>query len=273
VDLINIENGMHLQTYSFPKVEIRDFAFRPDGKTVATLDDRNRLTLWDVQTQHILSQTMLSTKVLSPFTFSPDGLELFFTAFNDDTLMLKQVSDKLIPQGRNSHFYNFTQPYIHNNYHFNQAGHLIFFRQSGNHPVITDTVTKQITMIPFDLVNEERYLEIEAYDLNPDEKLIAFGTTKNIFVWNTETLKQISMLAGHEGRGGDGFYGMIESVSFSPQSDLLVSVGFDGTTRLWNVHTGQELRRLNVCCQTMFTPDGRYLLTAGDGVLRVWGIP
>lgn len=60
---------------------------------------------------------------------------------------------------------------------------------------------------------------------------------------------------------------------FNAQSNLLASVGWDGTTRLWSVKTCNQLRVLNVCCSASFTPDGRYLVTAGDGVMRVWGIP
>lgn len=271
VDLINVENGTHLQTYSLPRAKIEGFAFRPDQKTAATLDDTHTLTLWNIQTQRILYKKTFSEALSASFTFSPDGLSLFF--MGRQILMMKRPSSKLQAVGMNSYADGFANPSVPNNYHFSQNGNLILFNIKADQPMITDTKTKQVKVIPFEIVNEERYLEMADHTLNPDDTLIAFGTTKNIFVWNTETLKQVSMLVGHDSVGGDGFYGMIKRVSFSPQSDLLVSVGWDGTTRLWNVHAGQELRRLNVCCQAMFTPDGRYLLTAGDGVLRVWGIP
>jgi WD40 repeat protein len=273
VDLINIENGLHLQTYFLPNTQIVDFAFRPDQKTVATLDDTNMITFWDIQTQNILYQTVLSEYVLPPFAFSPNGSALFFTTSGDTVLTLQQFSGKLLSVGENHYFFGAADPYIHSKYYFSQEGHLILFNPKTAYVEMIDTFTKQSQNIPFESVNEKRYLEVEAYALNRDDNLVAFGTTANIFVWNIKTSQQLSMLAGHDGVGGDGFYGMIESVLFNPQSDLLVSVGWDGTTRLWNVHAGQELRRLNVCCQAQFTPDGRYLVTAGDGVLRVWGIP
>ena len=271
VDVVNIENGTHLQIYSLPNTEIVDFAFRPDQKTVATLDKNNTLTLWDIQTQQILYQANFSDHFLPPFTFSPNGLDVFLTNAEEHILKSEKFSGKLSDEGQNHYAYGLADPYVHNNYHFNQAGHLVLMGGDGKHTKITDTVTKQSKII--DLVTEKNYLEVEAFSLNADDKLIAIGTTEDIYVSNMETLKQISVLTGHRGRGGDGFYGMIRSVLFSPQSDLLVSVGWDGTTRLWNVHAGQELRRLNVCCQAVFTPDGRYLVTAGSGVLRVWGIP
>lgn len=273
VDLVNIENGAHLQTYSLPSAKIADFAFRPDQKTVATWDDSQTLTLWDIQAQHALYQLTPSENLAEPFTFSPNGLELFFTNRDLDIFKLQGFSGNLSLEGRNSYSMGYAQKYVHNNYHFNQAGHLILLNYVDDNPTITDTVTKQSKTIPFVLTNDQRSLEVEDYTLNPDNALIALGTSENIFVWNMQTLKQISMLAGHEVRGGEGFFGMIRSVLFNPQSDLLVSVGYDGTTRLWNTHVGQELRRLNVCCQASFTPDGRYLVTVGDGALRVWGIP
>ena len=95
----------------------------------------------------------------------------------------------------------------------------------------------------------------------------------DIYIFDTGTQQVINVLSGHEQAGTDGWSGAVQSLAFSPQSNLLVSVGYDDTIRLWNIFSGGEIRRLNGCCFADFTPDGRYLITAGEGVVRVWGIP
>jgi WD40 repeat protein len=116
--------------------------------------------------------------------------------------------------------------------------------------------------------------EIDATAISPEGRYFSFGTYDgHLQVWDLKTQSLISAFAGHPAIATNAYIFSIIRLNFSPQSNLLVSVGRDGTTRLWNIKTGTELRRLNVCCYADFTPDGRYLVTAGDGVIRVWGIP
>ncbi|HUY88889.1 MAG TPA: WD40 repeat domain-containing protein [Pirellulales bacterium] len=63
----------------------------------------------------------------------------------------------------------------------------------------------------------------------------------------------------------------IAGLAFSPQGDLLASASHDGTSVVWEVKTGRELRRFEahdgaahgVC----FSPDGRRILIAGNNKL------
>ena len=126
-------------------------------------------------------------------------------------------------------------------------------------------------ILPYNAFADPYYLE--TFAISDDDKYLTFGNATGIYVWNSSAQKQLYHFEQHEWRGGDGWIGSIKSLMFNPKSNLLVSVGWDQTTRLWNVKAGVELRTLNVCCSASFTPDGRYLVTAGDGVMRVWGIP
>jgi WD40 repeat protein len=54
---------------------------------------------------------------------------------------------------------------------------------------------------------------------------------------------------------------------------LLVTDGYDGMIKLWNAYNGNLLRQINHNITVDFTPDGRYFITKGSGVIRVWGIP
>ena len=140
-----------------------------------------------------------------------------------------------------------------------------------NYPLFRDVTTGEKIILPYNAFYDNLFLEDFSFSSNG--MYVAVGNIANIFVWNLETLKLQAELPGHEFRGADGWIGTIRSLDFNPKSNLLVSVGYDGTIRLWNAPFGSQIRQLNVCCSVEFTPDGRYLITYGDGVALVWGIP
>ena len=76
-------------------------------------------------------------------------------------------------------------------------------------------------------------------------------------------------LLGHR---GDVYY-----VEFSPRGDLLASAGKDGTVRIWDTTTWQQVRSITASRTEVnvaaFSPDGRTLATADDdGYLKLWEV-
>jgi WD40 repeat protein/serine/threonine protein kinase len=68
------------------------------------------------------------------------------------------------------------------------------------------------------------------------------------------------------------------SVTFSPDGKHLATGTQTGTVRIWDAHTGQELRKWTAhgenAQSVAFSPDNRYLATGSwDGTIKVWNVP
>ncbi len=68
--------------------------------------------------------------------------------------------------------------------------------------------------------------------------------------------------------------GQIDAVAFSPDGKYILSGSMDGKIRLWDVHTGTQLRQFvghsEEVASVAFSPDGKYVLSGGDASTRFW---
>jgi len=86
----------------------------------------------------------------------------------------------------------------------------------------------------------------EGLSFSPDSKVLAaFGNSNpsrpqaTLDLWNVPTGERVHSCSGHEGQ--------VRCVAFTPDSKTLLSGGADHSIRLWNVATGNEIRRMNDC--------------------------
>lgn len=72
-------------------------------------------------------------------------------------------------------------------------------------------------------------------------------------------------------------YPCVNSVAFSPDGTKLATGSWDGTARIWDVATGEELHRMvhpwSAVSSVDFSPDSRKLATSGyDNTARIWDV-
>lgn len=112
------------------------------------------------------------------------------------------------------------------------------------------------------------------YDLqySPDGKLIAVGSSIGVWLYDTQTMKEINFLAGHKD--------YITNVYFNPKGKTFVSQSGDGQyapteIKLWEVPSGELLATLThqkfSVNYIAFTPDGKTLGVAnGDFTVQLY---
>lgn len=283
IEFWNLETEEILQT--IPIDDVDNVLFSPDQASLITLSsyDPQKISIWDIE-----SGTERQTFELKPdygyderINISQDGLRIAFFLSRRFSERFR-VSEFNIQTTRTSEtFYDFPlyreqpSPRI-----YSPSRNLLSITYGIDDKLHLLDLTNQkdsILEFPFanitDAVMEEEILESVA--LSSDEKFLVGGTLGgNIYVWNFSTGKLLYKLYAHTSDISDGWIGGIKILQFSPESNLLLSVGYDGYTKLWNASTGVLLKEINTCHHFGgFTEDGRYLMTVGINGIELWGIP
>ncbi len=273
IKIWNLSNGETITTIQVGENVIRELALSPDRHTIAS-SESGAVRLWDVESgKNTITFDMPTEENILEFSFDGQNLAIFETysgvLYDADLItgVLKRQND-----GYSSYSYRIAP------ISYSKEKNLFVWKdiypEKGILSVMNLTSQKttelSYTVEPVPEWRENMFLE--AFAISSDEKYAVVGAWYgSIYVWDFSTQKFLREMRGHKTNTGGGE--TFEHLKFSPHSNILLSVGWDDTTRLWNIHTGNQIRVLNVCCFADFTPDGRFLLTAGDGVLRVWGIP
>jgi WD40 repeat protein/serine/threonine protein kinase/tetratricopeptide (TPR) repeat protein len=264
---------------------IRHVEFSPDGQLVLAASGDGTAIIWDVQSGEEATPRMQFKTGLVSATFSPDGRRIFAVLDpwieNNKFICGFQVWDAatgrpagpaLRREGRNS------GPAV-----FSPDGKLAATAISEDSPNegaidIWETATGKLltTLRP-------KCFDIEHVAFSPDGKcLLAVcnpffmdrgdiepaGWTQ---VWDTSTWKPSLPPLKHNTR--------VWHAAFSPSRDRIATAGNDWTVRIWDAATGkpalpEPLLHGNRVNYVTFSPDGKYLLSAGGlgnaGEARLW---
>lgn len=108
-----------------------------------------------------------------------------------------------------------------------------------------------------------------------DGKRVATANGSLAYVWDVATGRELfKAMHATSADSAESPLHWVDSVALSPDANYLASAGRDGTARVWNLTTGQELIRLTHGAPVeavAFSRDGGSLSTGSfDGTARLW---
>ena len=100
--------------------------------------------------------------------------------------------------------------------------------------------------------------------------IVTWNGSPEVIIWDTESRREIATLAVSTKK--------VYDVTLTPAGDAIVTAGDDGEVKFWNVADHKQLDtklkyKHDGVDQVQFSPDGKYLVTAGSGWLKVWDAP
>ena len=197
--------------------------FSPDGKYIAIKYQGDSLWVWDIAAQSAVLE-------IPEGGFRADGV-----AFDQGASPPRWVC--LAQSDNAAHFYALPDGHEIDRVETETGWVAFAVDPSGSQLAVTNFSWGTVSI--FDLERDrERTLEPPALVLSlawsRDGATLAGGAQdRNIYLWDTETWEQTKTLVGHDGQPF--------RVMFGPHPGVLASSGWDGTTRLWDIHAGREL--------------------------------
>jgi WD40 repeat protein len=104
---------------------------------------------------------------------------------------------------------------------------------------------------------------------SPNGKQLAVANSTNdgqVTILDAASDRTVTVLTAHTRQ--------VQDLAYSPNSALLATASIDGTARIWDAHTGQQLRVLDhpdAVNNVAFSTDGKSVATLDfDGTIRIW---
>lgn len=270
--------GEHPQESSDSSTEMTSLAFNTDGRILATASNDGTARLWETATGRELLAVQHGSHVVS-VAFSPDGSRLATGSTDGRLRVFAIASSALLSPPDNEPVARMIE--LRMELEHGEEVRQVMFSPDGRLLAAIST-DGGISLSRPDTKRAMRtwYAGVSGLGLafSDDGKRLATANGDFAYVWDVATGRKL-FRAMHAATADDaeapGFW--VDSVAFSPDGNYLATAGRDGTARVWNLTTGQELVRLTHAAPVAavaFSRDGTTLSTGSfDGSARLWELP
>jgi WD40 repeat protein len=234
--------------------EVRSVAVTPDGRYAAAGSAAGAVVLWDLPSGKVLALSAGHAGAVLSVAFTPDGRSVA-SGGRDGTVRLWEV-----PTGRALRSLG------------GMAGAVgsLTFSQDGSKLVAGGDRTVRVWDVPTGREMDHRRLTEPvadvAFSLDGQRLLAAAGDV--LYWWEFQGAKPVHRF----GAAQQGVLG----VAFLPDGRRAVSVGRDGSLKVWNLDADAELARVAVGDGPVkafaLSPDGRFLAVANGGNVPLWDL-
>ncbi|MBI5929584.1 MAG: protein kinase [Chloroflexi bacterium] len=256
-----LQSNPHLLTFLQGHTDrVRDVAFSPDGKLLASAGQDGRIILWDAVTHQRIREFTGMTGAVNGVAFSPDG-KLLALGGTDALLYLWDVqTGELLGNPLLGHTDSIWR------LAFSPDGTQLATASQDQTIIVWDVARREIIGGPLAGHSDA------VYDVafSPDGRLLASGSADGtVRLWNAATDEAIGEpLTGHTN--------WVWSVAFSPDGQRLVSGSADTTLIMWDVAKRRALSQISTghtdwVRSVAFSPDGQLIVSgSADGTIRLW---
>jgi uncharacterized repeat protein (TIGR01451 family) len=262
--LRDIDTGVIIQTFSGHTGTITAVAFSPDGTQILTGSNDRQAKLWNVISGNLIQTYVGHLESVYTVAFSPDGTKIITgsgssSPSNDSSVKLWDKETGIVIR----EFLGHSEVVISSE--FSPNGLYLLTGSTGYDAaeVILWNMDTGAEIYRFGGSNVGSCSVAFSPDGNQLVTASGWGTFAEFFarVWNTQSAQLTGVFQGHT-------YNVLDAV-FSPDGTKILTGSMDGTARIWEVATEQELssfvdpsfRFVNAVA---YSPDGNYILTGSS---------